>query len=133
MQVLSMHLNQICAMAQLRRKVAHNCLLGCVGEINAGKTSLVRALLGLPQEAKGHKAENATRCVDASPMPVLSPNGLRVTPASPLLVDTPGMFDADETLADCAVRYLGKPLRKTKPDALHAVPSLLLPASALMV
>jgi GTPase Era involved in 16S rRNA processing len=107
MQVLSTQLNQICALAQLRNRVSHSCLLGCVGEINAGKTSLVRALLGLPQEPTGHRLENATRCAAASAMPVPGPEGLKIIPASPLLVDTPGMFDADSNLADCAVRYLG--------------------------
>lgn len=132
-----MHLNQICALAQLRRKVTQNCLLGCVGEINAGKTSLVRALLGLPQEKKGHKTENATRHVEACPMPMLGPNGLKVTPASPLLVDTPGMFDADKALADCAVRYLGKPPQKSNlmPCMLRRryALSLLLLAFALII
>lgn len=107
MQVLSIQLNQICAMNQLRNRVSRSCLLGCVGEINAGKTSLVRAQLSLPQEPDGHKPENATRCAAASPMPVPGSEGLQTTQASPLLVDTPGMFDADSTLADCAVRYLG--------------------------
>lgn len=73
----------------------------------SGKTSLVRALLGLPQEPTGHRLENATRCAAASAMPVPGPEGLKIIPASPLLVDTPGMFDADSNLADCAVRYLG--------------------------
>lgn len=95
MQVLSIQLNQICAMNQLRNRVSQSCLLGCVGEINAGKTSLVRALLSLPQEPDGHKPENATRCAAASPMPVPGSEGLQTTQASPLLVDTPGMFDAD--------------------------------------
>lgn len=108
MQVLSTQLNQICAMAQLRNRVNQSCLLGCVGGINAGKTSLVRALLGLPQELDGHRRERATRCAAASPMPVPGSQGLQIIQASPLLVDTPGMFDADSTLADCAVRYLGE-------------------------
>lgn len=108
MQVLSTQLNQICAMAQLRNRVNQSCLLGCVGGINAGKTSLVRALLGLPQELDGHRREKATRCAAASPMPVPGSQGLQIIQASPLLVDTPGMFDADSTLADCAVRYLGE-------------------------
>lgn len=94
-------------MAQLRNRVSQSCLLGCVGEINAGKTSLVRALLGLPQQPNGHKPENATQCAAVFPMPVPGSEGLQVIQASPLLVDTPGMFDEDSTLADCAVRYLG--------------------------
>jgi len=68
----------------------------------------VRSLLGLPPEEGAHRTENATRCVAASPMSSCTPHGLKALPSSPLLVDTPGMFDADSTLADCAVRYLGK-------------------------
>lgn len=94
-------------MAQLRNRVSQSCLLGCIGEINAGKTSLVKALLGLPQDPHGYKLENTTRYAEALPMPVPGSEGLQIIQASPLLVDTPGMFDIDSTLADCAVRYLG--------------------------
>ncbi|KAL0053582.1 hypothetical protein WJX82_007877 [Trebouxia sp. C0006] len=106
-QMLSVHLNQIWAMSQLRKQVQYSCLVGCVGDINAGKTTLVRALLGLPPEEKGHLTENATRHVTAIAMPMRTAKGLAELPASPMLVDTPGMFDTDSVLADTAVRYLG--------------------------
>ncbi len=106
--MLSVHLNQIWAMSQLRKQVQYSCLVGCVGDINAGKTTLVRALLGLPPEEKGHLTENATRHVTAIAMPMRTAKGLAELPASPMLVDTPGMFDTDSVLADTAVRYLGE-------------------------
>ena len=107
MQALVLHLQQICAMAHLRQQVQHSCLVGCVGDVNAGKTTLIRCLLGLPPEVGAHRTENATRCVAATPMPLQTSEGLKALAASPLLVDTPGMFDSDSLLADCAVRYLG--------------------------
>ena len=41
-------------------------------------------------------------------MPMRTAKGLAELPASPMLVDTPGMFDTDNVLADTAVRYLGE-------------------------
>ena len=108
MQMLSVHLNQIWAMSQLRKQVQYSCLVGCLGDINAGKTTLVRALLGLPPEEKGHLTESATCHVTAIAMPMRTAKGLAELPASPMLVDTPGMFDTDNVLADTAVRYLGE-------------------------
>jgi len=119
MQMLSVHLNQIWAMSQLRKQVQYSCLVGCVGDINAGKTTLVRALLGLPPEEKGHLTENATRHVTAIAMPMRTAKGLAELPASPMLVDTPGMFDTDSVLADTAVRYLGE--CRLSPTILHKV------------
>lgn len=94
-------------MADLRQSLQQCCLVGFVGDINAGKTSLVRSLLGIPLLADGHLSKNATQWVDAYPLPVPTAQGSRVVPESPLLVDTPGMFDQDSTLADYSVRYLG--------------------------
>ena len=59
-------------------------------------------------EKKGHRTENATRNVTAVPMPVCTAEGMKAVPSSPLLVDTPGIFDADLALAECAIRHLGK-------------------------
>lgn len=95
-------------MANLRQSLRQCCLVAFVGDINAGKTSLVRSLLGLPLVAGGHLPENATQWVDAYPLPVPTPFGSRVMPESPLLVDTPGMFDQSTTLAEYSVRYLGR-------------------------
>lgn len=41
-------------------------------------------------------------------MPLHSPEGLKESPRAPLLVNTPGMFDQQEALADCALKFLGK-------------------------
>lgn len=79
-----------------------------LGTINAGKTSLVRSLLGLPLVAHGHLTENAPQWVGAFPLPIPTSHGLQVTPESPLLVDTPGMFGQDGTLAEYSVQYLGR-------------------------
>ena len=108
MQVLSAHVNRICAMANLRHSLHGCCLVGVVGDINAGKTCLVRSLLGMPLVENGHRVEHATQWVGAHPLPLPTAEGARVTAESPLLVDTPGMFDQDKTLAEYSLQYLGK-------------------------
>lgn len=108
MQVLSLQLHQICAMAGLRQQVQHSCLVGCVGDVNAGKTTMIRALLGLDPEPDAHLTEHATRAVQGTAMPLQQGTDVAYAmPESPVLIDTPGMFDSDSSLADCAVRYLG--------------------------
>ena len=102
-----MQLNQIAAMADLRKQLKQSCLVGCVGDENAGKTTLIRLLIGLPPEKDGHLAKNATANLVNMPMPVQTADGLQVLPRSPMLLDTPGMFDARKELADCALRNQG--------------------------
>lgn len=95
-------------MAQLRKQVKQSCLVGCVGAENAGKTTLIRLLIGLSTETGGHLRENATANATARAMPLDMPDGLQVLPESPMLLDTPGMFDARKSLADCALRHQGQ-------------------------
>ncbi len=76
-------------MAHLRQQVQHSCLVGCVGEVNAGKTTLIRVLLGLDPEPEAHRTENATSWVAAASMPPYSSaGGAATTPGSPVLIDT---------------------------------------------
>lgn len=110
LQVFSTHLNRIFALVRVRRCVHDVCLVGCVGDINAGKTTMVRALRGLPPVPDAHRTENATTCVSVFPMPVHTSEGLKESSTAPQLVDTPGMFDQQAALADCALLFLGKSL-----------------------
>ena len=107
MQMLSLQLNQIAAMAALRKQLKQSCLVSCVGGENAGKTTLIRFLNGLAAEEDGHLIENATSNVVARPIPLWTLRGLRVLPESPVLLDTPGMFDARTAYAECALRHQG--------------------------
>ena len=109
--MLSLQLNQIAAMADVRKQLKQSCLVGCVGEVNAGKTTLIRSLMGLPAERDGHLLENATLNVVTMPMPVMTVSGLRVVLGSPMLLDTPGMFDAmGAQFSECALRHQGMQL-----------------------
>lgn len=107
-QVLSVHLNRICAMAALRKSSQSCCLVGCLGEVNAGKTTLMRGLMGLAPEPEGFERRNATRHIAAQRMHLHTSTGLRPDPAAPVLVDTPGFFDTDETLRDVALQQSGQ-------------------------
>ncbi|DBA78184.1 TPA: hypothetical protein ACH3X2_008147 [Trebouxia sp. C0005] len=107
LQILSVHLNRICAMSALRTISQRCCLVGCLGEVNAGKTTLMRALMGLPPELDGHKRENATTHIAARRMHMHTATGLMEHPAAPVLVDTPGFFDTDKTLKDVALKQSG--------------------------
>lgn len=100
-------LNRICAVVQLRNSIRDICLVGCVGEENAGKTTMVRALLGLDAITDGYLTKNATICPVVSPLRIHTSSGLRAVQDSPMLVDTPGMFDARQELGDCAIKHLG--------------------------
>ena len=106
-QVLATDLNRICAVVQLRTSIIDVCFVGCIGEENAGKTTMVRALLGLDAVLDGHLTQNATACPAVSCLPIQTSSGLRAVRDSPMLVVTPGMFDVNQKLADCAIKHLG--------------------------
>ena len=106
--MFSTQLNRIFALVRLRRRIHDVCLVGCVGDINAGKTTMVRKLRGLEPLAEGQCATMATRFVSVFPLPMHTPEGLQEVSRAPLLVDTPGMFDQNEKLADCALKFLGE-------------------------
>ena len=95
-------------MAALRTQLKQNCLVGCVGDENAGKTTLIRFLMGLPAEKDAHLKDKATANVVAHPMPVNTSAGWQGLPASPVVLDAPGLVDARQTLAECALRHQGK-------------------------
>ena len=73
----------------------------------AGKTTLYRLLLGLEPIANGQTASNATRYIAGEQLKLCTGSGLQATSQSPIIIDTPGMFDPDKTLADAA-RFRGK-------------------------
>ncbi|KAL3162262.1 hypothetical protein ABBQ32_009959 [Trebouxia sp. C0010 RCD-2024] len=106
MQVLSVHLNRIRALHNLRYMIRDCCLVGFIGEINSGKTTMTRLLQGLEPEEEGQAAENATRCIAGDRLKLRTGAGLEATPQSPIIIDTPGMFDPDRKLNDAA-RYHG--------------------------
>ncbi len=108
MQNFTVHLNRICASHRLRKSIRDLCLVGCMGEENAGKTTLIRKLLGLPVIEGAHRREKSTGFPDVSAMPIHVSGLFKAWPDSPLLVDTPGMFDQRQELADCAMQYLGE-------------------------
>ena len=108
MQVFNVHLNRVCAVHKVRLSTQDICLVGCVGQENAGKTTLVRKLLGLNVIPDAHQLANATTCPWALSMPIHTGEGLRSFKDSPLLLDTPGMFDQRKEIADCAIQHLGK-------------------------
>ena len=94
-------------MAQVRELLRQNCLIGCVGDMDAGKTTLVRSLRGLAPEPEGHRPENRTASAVAWPLPLYTPDGLQTPWGAPLLLDTPGMFDDQASLAECALKHQG--------------------------
>lgn len=106
MQVLSVHLNRIRVLHSLRDMIRDCCLVGFIGEINSGKTTMTRLLQGLEPEEEGQAAENATRCIAGDRLKLRTAAGLEATPQSPIIIDTPGMFDPDRKLNDAA-RYHG--------------------------
>lgn len=108
MQVLAVDLNRICAMSALRKTSQRCCLVGCLGEINAGKTTLMQGLMGVPPNPEGFRPENATTLIAAQRMHIHTSTGLQDHPASPVLVDTPGFFDTDKTLAKMALKHSGQ-------------------------
>ena len=115
-------LHIIFAVAQLREATGNSFTVGVVGAMNAGKTTCIRALQGLPPLDGAHRPEFSTLLPEPIAMPVTpmaetaASQRLRVVNGSPLLIDTPGMFDtklqsqvgADQMLADYSLRYLGK-------------------------
>ena len=108
LQEFIVNLNRICAVHQLRQSVRDVCLVGCIGEENAGKTTLIRKLLGQDVIPDAHLLRKATICPQALYMPIHTGGFLRSFKDSPLLLDTPGMFDQRKTLAHRAVQHLGK-------------------------
>ena len=109
LQVLSVHLNRIRALHNLRDMIRDCCLVGFIGEINSGKTTMTRLLQGLEPEEEGQAAENATRCIAGDRLKLRTGAGLEATAQSPIIIDTPGMFDQDRKLNDAA-RYHGEVL-----------------------
>lgn len=108
--MVTTHLNRICAAARLRDSLRDICFVGCVGEENAGKTSLIRILHGLEPIPDGYKPGKATLHPSVSPLPIRTLSGLTIDPDSPKLVDTPGMFDVRQRLAECAMQHVGRSL-----------------------
>ena len=106
-QVLSVHLNRIRSLHTLRNMIRDCCLVGFVGEINSGKTTMTRLLQGLEPEEEGQAAQNATRCIAGDQLKLRTAAGLEATAQSPIIIDTPGMFDPDKKLNDAA-RYQGE-------------------------
>ena len=74
-----------------------------------GKTTMTRLLQGLEPEEEGHAAENSTRFIAGDRLKLRTSTGLEATAQSPILIDTPGMFDPDRKLNDAA-RYHGEVL-----------------------
>ena len=107
LQVLSVHLNRIRSLHTLRNMIRDCCLVGFVGEINSGKTTMTRLLQGLEPEEEGQTAQNATRCIAGDQLKLCTAAGLEATAQSPIIIDTPGMFDPEKKLNDAA-RYQGK-------------------------
>ena len=95
-------------MVNVRNSVRDVCLVGCLGEEIAGKTTLIRTLLGLDIIPNAYENDKATEFVAGTPMPVHTAHGLRAVRDSPGLVDTPGMFDANQERGDCAIKHMGE-------------------------
>ena len=91
----------------LRNMIRDCCLVGFVGEINSGKSTMTRLLQGLEPEEEGQAAQNATQCIAGDQLKLRTATGFVATAQSPIIIDTPGMFDLDQKLNDAA-RYQGK-------------------------
>ena len=103
-QVLSVHLNCITSLHTLRNMIRDCCLVGFVAEINSGKSTMTRLLQGLEPEEEGQAAQNATQCIAGDQLKLRTATGFVATAQSPIIIDTPGMFDPDQKLNDAA-RY----------------------------
>ena len=112
-QLLGAHLNRICAMSDLRTASGQSCLIGVLGEGNAGKTTLVDRLTGREPNLNGFEPENTTTYVAANIMQLHTSDGLQALPASPRLLDTPGLFDRDPELQGVVQEYSGECARST--------------------
>lgn len=94
-------------MSALRKSGQRSCLVGCLGEINAGKTTLMQGLMGKAPNLEGYQRRHATTYVAAQRMHLHTSTGLKEDPAAPILVDTPGFFDTDEQLREAALQQAG--------------------------